>query len=533
MPVPPGHAALNALWRSDHRLVAIEKFPAHDSPGVAPPDVLDGTERVGFSDLLTDDDGVVRRSLLFQSFDGRTGYAFALRLALAYLAVEGIHPRPAQEAPHLLVLGQRLLRPLPADAGAYVELDNAGYQLLLHYAGKRFPTLNLRDLRNGEPDAGTMRDKVVILGVSADSVKDAFLTPGAALGQASPSLPGALIHAHAAQQLIDYAHGERAPLRWWTEGVERVWVVTWALAGVVAGWFAASALGWLFALGSAFVAATLAAVSGMALGWWIPLVPNLLAAIMAASLAVGLIAQERRREQKLMRQLFASQVSPQVARTIWTNRREILDGGRILPRELVATTLFADLQGFTRVSDQVPPGQLLEWLNTYLSLLTDIVMAHGGVLDDYAGDGIKANFGVPVPTGDAAQGAVAAVGCALAMCAGVSALNDSWKARGGSAVGIRIGVHTGEVVAGTVGSASRMKFTTIGRNVNLASRLESLAALPVQSTADFGHCCRILVSGDTAELVDGRFALRAAGSFELKGIRGPVAVYQVTGDIQD
>jgi adenylate cyclase len=172
---------------------------------------------------------------------------------------------------------------------------------------------------------------------------------------------------------------------------------------------------------------------------------------------------------------------------------------------------------------------LLEWLNTYLSLLTEIVMTHGGVLDDYAGDGIKANFGVPVSAKDSTEGATAAVDCALAMCSGVVSLNDSWTSRGGSAVGVRVGIHTGDVVAGTVGSAMRMKFTTIGRNVNLASRLESLSTLPVQRFVHGNECCRVLVSAQTAGLVRGRFALRAVGSFELKGIREPVEVFQVTG----
>jgi adenylate cyclase len=529
IPVPPGHVALNELWRTEQRLVAIEKFPERDAPGVAPPDVLAGTDRVGFADLLTDDDGVVRRSLLFQSVNGRTGYAFGLRLAIAYLGFEGIHPRPAEDAPQYLVLGRRLLRPLPPDAGAYVDLDNAGYQLLLQYSGARFPTLRLRDLRSEVLDQRLIQDRVVILGVAAESVKDDFLTPGSELGSLRSSLPGALVHAHAVQQLIDYARADRAPLRWWGETAERIWVVAWSMAGVVAGWFAASALRWLLALGLALSGAILVAAFAMVMGWWIPLVPNLAAWMLAVSLGVALIAQERRREQRLMRQLFATQVSPQVARTIWNNRRDILEGGRIAPREMVATTLFADLQGFTRVSDELSPGQLLEWLNTYLSLLTEIVMTHGGVLDDYAGDGIKANFGVPVSAKDSTEGATAAVDCALAMCSGVVSLNDSWTSRGGSAVGVRVGIHTGDVVAGTVGSAMRMKFTTIGRNVNLASRLESLSTLPVQRFVHGNECCRVLVSAQTAGLVRGRFALRAVGSFELKGIREPVEVFQVTG----
>ena len=526
--VPPGTAELEKLLVGDQRIIGIEKFPAPGSRGIAPPPALAGTWRVGFSDLVLDEGGIVRRGLLFQTHQGRTGYAFGLRLALAWLAHGGIVPRADPDHPGWMRLGQALIPPLQGNEGGYAMGPPGGYQILLDYRGGPlpFPRYDLATLEDAPPEA--LRDRIVILGVASESVKDYFATPFAQRDQARGILPGAAVHAHLARQLIDLAEGRDRPERYWSDPVELAWMVGWLVAGLLAGWWLTSTWEGLL-VGLAGLALILAASWWSWLAhWWIPLVPGVLGWLTGFLAGAALAAVHRRREQRQLMALFGRQVSPEVARDIWARRHEILEQGRITPRTLVATVLFTDLKGFTALSERMEARAFFQWLNDYLADFTDTIMAQGGVIDDYAGDGIKANFGVPFehPGRERAE-AVSAARCALALCQRLEALNRTHRARDLPEVAMRIGLHTGPVVAGTLGSAARMKYTTVGVNVNLASRLESLEAVP--GPEQIPSRCRILVSGTTARLLAGDFELVYLGRFHLKGLEETQEVWQIKG----
>jgi adenylate cyclase len=531
--VPPGGKALGRLLGDDRRIVAIEKFPEAGSPGVPPPPTLHGSDRVGFSDLVSDPGGVIRRNLLFQSDGDRTGFSFSLRLALAYLGSRGVYPAPGDRDPSHMRLGEVTLTPLEGNEGGYVSADAAGYQIMLDFHGGPlpFPTYSLGDLMQERAVPEELRDRIVILGVASESVKDRFVTPFAVLDQANGTLPGAALHAHAAQQLVDTGLHGRQPLRSWSDRAELAWLWLWIALGFLAGWFAGPTWRFLLVVAAGAAIAVAIAAAAYAWGWWIPVVPNLLGWLTAAGLSGTLLAAQRRRDQLLLMSLFARQVSPQVAETIWQRRDEVLDEGKVRPRTLTVTTLFTDLQGFTRVSEQMEPEPFLEWLNSYFAVLTDNIMDCGGVLDDYAGDGIKANFGVPInDPARTAMDAQDAVHCALALGGALTRLNREWKRRGRACMGMRIGIHTGRVVVGTVGSSSRMKYTTVGRNVNLASRLECLREAAGPDPEDEAKNCRIFISAETAALVADAFVLQEIGSFELKGISAKTPIFQVIGE---
>lgn len=530
--VEPGNAELHNLFATEPRIIGIEKFPDAKSAGVPPPPALRDTGRVGFSDLLTDPGGVVRRNLLFLSQDERTGYAFSLQMGMAYLIANGIQPAADPETPGYMRLGQVTLAPLEGNEGGYVDADAGGYQVMLRFRDHRdaFPTYGLTDLRENLVPGEAIRDRIVIIGVSAESVKDQFITPFAILDHDAGTFAGSLIHAHATQQILDTALYGRAPLRAWSDRVEWAWIGLWLFAGFVAGWF--SGPSWRFALVVLSGIVLNVMIAGLAFrsGWWLPVVPNLLGWVLAAGLSSAVLAAHRQRDQQALMSLFSRHVSPQVATAIWQRREEVLEDGRLVPRTLTVTTLFSDLQGFTQVSEQMEPEPFLQWLNSYMAELTDVIMQHGGILDDYAGDGIKASFGVPFcdPDGVAAQ-AEQAVLCAFALQKSLTELNHQWNRAGRASVAMRIGIHTGEVVVGTVGSPSRMKYTTVGRNVNLASRLESLRECPGPIADDDRQNCRILVSEQTAGLVADTVRSRDLGLFDLKGIVEKTRVFAILG----
>lgn len=532
LPVPPGHDKLKQLLRDDDRLIAIEKFPGPNQHAIPPPPVLADSDRVGFSDLVTDSGGIPRRNLLFQTSNERTGFSFSLRLALAYLARYDIYPAPDPVEPSHIRLGDVTLPPLEGNEGSYIGADAAGYQLMLNYrAPGAFPVYSLADLTNGRLTADAVRDGIVIVGVASESVKDYFATPFSLLDGPEGIMPGTAVHAHAAQQLLDAALYSIAPLRSWSDQLEVGWLWLWIVLGFVAGWFSGTTTRFalLFSLGVA-AAVSIASIA-FSMGWWIPVVPNLAGWLLATTLSSAVLAAERRRDQQTLMSLFSCQVSPEVAGTIWQRRNEVLNEGQVRPQTVTVTTLFTDLQGFTRVSEQMDPEPFLSWLNSYMAELTDVIISYGGVLDDYAGDGIKASFGVPLHDPDrVADDAIAAVYCAMALGKALTDLNRDWTQRGRDCVGMRIGVHTGSVVAGTVGSSSRMKYTTVGRNVNLASRLECLKDYPEPIADDECQNCRILISEATADLVKDAFELSDIGHYDLKGIRDKVKVFAVLGD---
>jgi adenylate cyclase len=151
--------------------------------------------------------------------------------------------------------------------------------------------------------------------------------------------------------------------------------------------------------------------------------------------------------------LFGQHVDEEIAETIWRERYQILKEGRIHARKLTVTVLFADLEAFTSVAEQLSPQDLMNWLNTYLEALAGIVRRNKGVIDDYYGDGVKVNFGVPFPheTDEAIRlDATNAVQCALAMKREVVRLNEARGQPSIPLVRIRIGIATGPMVGGSL-----------------------------------------------------------------------------------
>lgn len=199
---------------------------------------------------------------------------------------------------------------------------------------------------------------------------------------------------------------------------------------------------------------------------------------------------------------------------------QVVNGGFRLERggELRQTTvMFTDVRGFTAWSERHPPAHIVAVLNDYFELMVDAIHRHKGTLDKFMGDGILALFGAPISYG---QDAVNAVACALEMMRFVDQFNREHEGTGDQ-FSIGIGVNTGPVVAGYMGSSRSMEYTAIGDHVNLASRLCG-AAPP-------GH---ILVSADTLAALGGHFAAAPLPPIQVKGKQQPVTVYQITGYAQ-
>jgi len=531
--VPPGEEELRAVMTENRNIVVPMKFGAAEDLSIRPPPALAGTEQVGFNDILVDPGGIVRRGLLFLDDGKQVFHSFALRLAILYLAGEKIIPKPDPDIPSYIRLGTVTIRPFGSEDGGYVRADDQGYQFLLDYqrGSHPFPSYSLNRILTKDIKPFDINGKVTIIGFDSQGVKDFFYTPFSRRLKYDQQITGIALHAHIADQLIRFGLGESRPVTPFSESIEILFLLITCFLGVALSAFLRSVWSISMAVLSGVILLGLTFFLLFNFRIWVSAVTPAIAFVSSAAMFTGYKAATEKKERGMLMQLFSQHLSPEIAEDIWRRRSQFLKEGRPIPRKLTDTILFADLSGFTSVSEKMPPGELLGWLNTFMESMSNIIMEHGGIIDEFIGDGLKADFGVPIPRNspdEIRKDAVNAVKCALEMERELDRLNDVWRTETLPNVRMRIGITTGEVVAGSLGSSRRLQYTTIGDTVNIASRLESLE-LP----ADLGYhgksYSRILLSEATYRLVDGPINTERIGEFELKGRKEKIAVYRVIG----
>jgi len=527
IPVAPGTEALARTVNASRNVFWIYQFGGHGQRRITAPQWLKRPAQAAFNDVLLDAGGTVRRGLLFLDDGGRPQRSFALTLALAYLAPQGIAPRPDANDPARMRLGAASLAPLEAWDGGYAGTDASGYQMLLDYRGAPagFRRHTLGELLDGKIDEALVRDRIVIVGSSATSLKDFFQTPFSSA--ALPYVTGSELHAHHAGQLLRLADGESRPPRTLPEAIEVVLLALFCLLGLLA-WVATRArsltglvAGGLAALGVAWYAAAVSAI-------WFPILPLALGFIVTVSASAGLRALHETRERAAMMTMFSRHVAPEVADELWRRRDELADGYSLRPQHLDATVLFADLHGYSPVAARLAPADTARWLNEFLAPMADVIMAHRGVIRQFAGDAIMAVFGAPIPSETRAEherDARTSVACAREMQRLFAELNEGWRRDGKPTAGLRIGLFSGPMVGCSIGSRQRLEYTVVGDTVNMAARLQALA-LP---GGDEGESGRILVGDTTRALLPVHEPCERVGSFVLKGRTEPVDVYRIVG----
>lgn len=276
VPQEPGRAALLKQLQAPN-IIAITTIGENEDSSIAPPPGMPWLQ-IGFNDIVTDLDGVIRRNFLFGDTGTTDYHSFALRLAAHYLAQDGIVPQASWKSYGPVPWGKAVFTPLQPNSGSYQGEDAAGYQLLLGYRPEPSVArqVSLTQVVNGKVDPSWVRDKVVLIGTTAPSIKDAFFTPYSATEQGNPKMPGVFIHGHMVSQVLGAVLGDR-PLFWfWPQWGEAVWIFGWSCVGGLLAWRVRHPL----ALG----AATICSIGGIvAIGYglflqagWIPVVPPIL-----------------------------------------------------------------------------------------------------------------------------------------------------------------------------------------------------------------------------------------------------------------
>lgn len=419
-----------------------------------------------------------------------------------------------------------VVRRMPERAGSFsaalarAALPHAAFEPtdLIAYRGPRgtFDTRSYyQALGAGLLPPGFFRGKVVLIGRSAltaselqHSQADLFNSPFAALG-GERLFPGVELQATLLDNLASGDGLRLAPQVW---SLALVLLAFAVLLPASVRWHPAA----VAALGASLVGgmALLSWVLFWKAGQWLPpLLPiACTVGIYGASALVGYAAVRQR--ARATRAMFSQYVPPEVVSRLIAEPELMQLGGEA--REV--TLLFTDLAGFTTLSEQLSAEQTVELLGLYFGAMAPLVHASGGTIDKYIGDALMAFWGAPLPDTNHAEHAVRA---AIAMQQAMPALRQALQRRGLPPIAMRIGLHSGRVVVGNVGSAERFSYTAIGDAVNLAARLEG-------ANKAFGT--GILLSQATAALLPGNIGLRALDEVIVKGKSAPVRVYTPCDD---
>lgn len=289
----PGSKTLEQFFETTPNLIGIEKIQQGAGPEVLPPPALAARDQVGFNNVVSDGDGRIRRGLLYwSSGDGSFKTSFGLKIALRYLEQEGITSKSSKKQE--LQLGNATFHPFRPNDGGYIQSDNGGYQILANFRNHAHPFefLSFTDVLSGNIPPGLMADRIVLVGSTAPSLKDTFMTSyNGGLGSKDKGpIAGVELHAQIISQILSASMNDRALIHVWPDGLEVVWILAWAFVGTILSWYIRSPMksgGFLLlSSGSLFGIC----YGAMLLGWWIPLVPPVIALGVSAIAIISHIA---------------------------------------------------------------------------------------------------------------------------------------------------------------------------------------------------------------------------------------------------
>lgn len=466
------------------------------------PELLETAKGVGHISATPDQDGVFRRTPLVVLFEGGYFPSLAFQAAIDLLQVnpESLEIHPGRE----ILLHNAIFPDTPSGQAVRIPIDSKG-QVVINYAGRyaeTYPHYSIGDLLTVQPEdlehwRKTLEGNVCLIGLNATGSTDIKPTP------IETSFPLNGIHSNILNMIL--TRNFLTALNWW----ESFLFLFLAASVTVSSSFLKplpSALLFFLILVIYFLVSIIAFFWG---GFILSVVmPTLLMGGSFVTILIYRLSTEEKEMQR-MKEAFSLYVSPNMLRQALQSPHGLsLDG-----RRMELTMLFSDIVGFSFLADKVEPEEIQRHLNEYFEEMTSTVFEYDGTVDKFMGDGLMVLFG---DIGNQIDHAKKAVACAVAMQERIDGLQKVWENQGWPTFQVRIGINTGWVTVGNMGSKRRMSYTVIGREVNLAQRLES-AAPPGG----------ILISQRTYSLVKEDVKTEDRGEIMVKGRNEPVKVYTV------
>ncbi|MEN9649491.1 MAG: hypothetical protein RL094_458 [Candidatus Parcubacteria bacterium] len=381
---------------------------------------------------------------------------------------------------------------------------------IINYTGpaKTILTVSFVDVLNKKIPPSIFKDANVLIGVTANDLHDVLNTPFGLM-------PGVEVHANALETLASGSAIKPASKETAAASLAIVILIGAAIVFLFKRFIYIIAT--LIALFVGIIAATFVSFQ---LGIILPAAYMLLAFLLGSVSTLIYQYVVESKEKRFIQKTFQYYLMPEVIKEIMENPKKLSLGGE----KKKLTILFSDIRGFTALSEKLTAEELVHIINQYFTRMSDSIMEHRGLVDKYIGDAIMAFWGAPI-----ANESQAADACltALAMSAQLKSLNAAWKAAGVPEIGIGIGLNTGEVIVGNMGSEKRFNYTIMGDEVNFGSRLEGLNKM-------YGTEC--ILSEETKKAVEGdsRFVIRELDTVMVKGKKEPKNIYElITAEVTD
>jgi adenylate cyclase len=382
-----------------------------------------------------------------------------------------------------------------------VPLDGAS-RMPVNWRGSRgtMPSVSFADVLDGTVPASTFLNRAVLVGGDAVGVGRTFRTPF------DPALPAVERQATVVDSIlqIDFLLRDRL-----TDGIDLVLVMAGGMLAAVVGALAAPLWGAVLVVALAAGIAALMILAFTAANLWLGLVVPTMTPLMVYGVVSLNSYFHQHRDARRIQAAFGHYLHPALVDRLVRNPTALGPSGE--RREL--TVLFSDIRGFSRIAERMTPEQLVGFMTDYLSAMTDIVLDERGLLDKYIGDGIMAVYGAPMALPDHAYRACRT---GLRMIEAVAAARDRWRRWGVEELRIGVGINTGPMIVGNIGSVERFEYTVLGDEVNIGARLEG-----VSKTRDGA----VIVSEATWRLVKDRIACDDLGTTAVPGRDAPVRIF--------
>ncbi len=452
--------------------------------------LADNCFSMGLIHHVFDIDSHIRKSYMFLDYNKKRYFSLSLEILGAYYNLKKEDIKITYNELTWNILKIKLYR---------------GNQIIINYAGgpKSFITIPFYKVYYGKGiDKNIFKDKIVLVGSTSELLHDVFLTPFSTPGV---MMPGVEIHANVLNTIFSGKYLNQ---------IGKIGLFLLLLAiGILTSFLIFNIKAWQGLIVIVFEIVFIVILSvilfvkeNFIISFVNPIFTVLLCYLSISTYKVTVEEKEKRK----IKNIFSKYVSKGVVDELLKNQEVKLGG-----EKRVVSVLFSDIRGFTSMSEKIKPEEVVSILNEYLSEMTDIIFTNKGTLDKFIGDAVMAVFGSPIFLKDHAQRAVKT---AVLMIKKLDELNEKWEKQGKKTLKIGIGINSGEVIAGNMGSLKRMEYTVIGDNVNLASRLESM-------NKELGT--EILISENTYKEVKDIVRVRKFENIKIRGKEESITVYEV------